>query len=104
MLGPRLLFVLVAATTVMLLLTAVPAVALSTSPAYGGDFPDPFVLPVGATYWAYSTGSAGRNLQVMSSTDLVTWTAPTDPLPVLPRWASSGLTWAPRVLQQGSTF
>src|SRR5450631_2301894 len=67
------------ATAGVLVSTALPVGALSTSPAYPGDFPDPFVLPVGGTYWAYATGSAGRNLQVMSSTDLRTWTQPTDP-------------------------
>ncbi len=104
MVARRLASLLVLASALTLTLTAVPAAALSTSPAYGGDFPDPFVLPVGGTYWAYSTGSAGRNLQVMSSTDLHTWTAPTDPMPVLPQWAGPGLTWAPGVLQHGSTF
>jgi beta-xylosidase len=74
------------------------------TPAYAGDFPDPSVMLVGGTYWAYSTGSAGRNLQVISSPDLKTWSGPTDPLPVLPQWASSGLTWAPDVIQIGTTF
>jgi len=76
----------------------------STTPAYGGDFPDPFVLAVGGTYWAYATGSAGRNLSVISSADLHTWTAPSDPLPVLPSWASTGSTWAPGVLPHGAAF
>ena len=71
---------------------------------YTGDFPDPSVLLVNGTYWAYATGSAGRNLQVISSTDLDKWSPPKDPLPVLPGWASSGRTWAPGVLQRGSTF
>jgi hypothetical protein len=84
--------------------TAPAGAALSSSPAYPGDFPDPFVLLVGGTYWAYATGSGGRNLQVMSSTDLRTWTAPTDPLPVLPTWATGGSTWAPGVMQHGATF
>ncbi len=74
------------------------------TPAYAGDFPDPSVLVAGGTYWAFSTGSAGRNLQVMSSSDLKSWSAPTDPLPVLPTWASYGLTWAPDVIQIGGTF
>jgi beta-xylosidase len=56
------------------------------------------------TYWAYSTGSAGRNLQVMSSTDLHTWTSPVDPLPTLPAWASPGKTWAPGVLRHAGLF
>jgi beta-xylosidase len=84
--------------------TAYGASSTFQTPAYAGDFPDPSVLVAGGTYWAYSTGSAGRNLQVISSPDLKTWSAPTDPLPALPVWASSGLTWAPDVLQIGTTF
>lgn len=75
-----------------------------TTPAYAGDFPDPSVLLAGSTYWAYSTGSGGRNLQVMSSPDLHSWTGLTDPLPVLPSWATGGRTWAPGVIQVGSTY
>jgi beta-xylosidase len=74
------------------------------TPAYAGDFPDPSVMVASGTYWAYSTGSAGRNLQVMSSSDLKSWSQPTDPLPTLPTWASTGLTWAPDVIQIGGSF
>jgi hypothetical protein len=70
-----------------------------TAPAYAGDFPDPSILLTEGMYWAFATGSGGRNLQVMSSTDLHTWTTPADPLPVLPSWASAGHTWAPGVIQ-----
>lgn len=80
------------------------AVSPPTSPSYAGDLPDPDVVVAGGTYWAYATGSAGRNLQVVSSPDLRTWTAPTDPLPVLPAWASAGLTWAPGVLAVGGRY
>jgi hypothetical protein len=76
----------------------VPASALSSAPAYAGDFPDPFVLRVGPAYWAYATGTARSNLQVVSSTDLRTWSQPGDPLPHLPVWAAPGSTWAPGVL------
>jgi beta-xylosidase len=72
--------------------------------AYGGDFPDPAVILAGSRYWAYSTGSAGRNLQVMNSADLSSWTAPADPLWRLPGWALKGHTWAPAVVQRGGTF
>lgn len=82
---------------------AAPPDAFS-APVYAGDFPDPDVIPVGATYWAYSTGSAGRNLQVISSTNLHSWSSPTDPLPVLPAWAAAGQTWAPGVIEVGATF
>ncbi|HZQ56596.1 MAG TPA: glycoside hydrolase family 43 protein [Acidimicrobiales bacterium] len=68
------------------------------------DFPDPDVITVGATYWAYSTGSAGRNLQVISSDQLLAGASPADPLPVLPPWAVPGLTWAPGVVQLASGF
>lgn len=91
----------------MLTLFTAPAAAAAGSfnaPVYSGDFPDPSVVLVNGTYWAYATGSAGRNLQVISSTNLASWTAPVDPLPVLPAWASSGLTWAPGVTLRGSTY
>ena len=93
-----------AAIMSVLLVSASPAGALSSAPVYSGDFPDPFVRLVGSTYWAYSTGSAGRNLQVMSFQDQQTWSAPADPLPTLPSWARAGFTWAPSVLQQGNRF
>jgi len=68
------------------------------------DFPDPDVISVGAVYWAYSTGSAGRNIQVINSTDFAQGATPTDALPTLPSWAVSGMTWAPGVMQVGSGF
>ena len=94
----------VAVVVVVVLLRAAPAGAVSSAPAYPGDFPDPYVLLAGSTYWAYATGSAGRNLQVISSPDLRTWSAPADPLPVLPAWSRPGLTWAPGVLPVGGRF
>lgn len=75
--------------------------------AFDGDFPDPYVLTSTkdgtTTYWAYSTNSAEvyANLPVMSSRDLVTWSARKDALPWLPSWARPGWTWAPSVLQVG---
>ena len=78
--------------------------ALSQSAAYPGDFPDPYVLPVGGTYWAYSTGSGRRNLQVMSSANLAAWSPVSDPLPSLPAWAQRGNTWAPAVISLGGRY
>jgi beta-xylosidase len=80
------------------------ATSTFTAPAYAGDFPDPSILLNAGTYWAYATGSAGRNLQVMSSPDLHSWSAPSDPLPTLPSWASTGRTWAPAVVQVGGKY
>lgn len=93
-----------AVLSLVFLAGAGPAGAVSFAPAYGGDFPDPSVLRVGGVYWAYSTGSGGRNLQVMTSADLRTWSAPADPLPTLPGWAAPGWTWAPAVVQRGAAF
>jgi hypothetical protein len=72
--------------------------------AYRGDFPDPHVLRVGGVYYAYSTNVAGVNVPVMSSTDLVSWTATSEALPPLPAWASPGRTWAPAVLARGGIY
>ncbi|QIK63027.1 family 43 glycosylhydrolase [Leucobacter viscericola] len=45
--------------------------------AYKGNFADPFVLPVkeagGTVYYAFATNTSQRNLPVMKSTDLKTW-------------------------------
>jgi hypothetical protein len=77
------------------------------NPVIGSDFPDPFILRQGSTYYAFATNAAGSNIQSAVSTDLATWTLGPDALPTLPAWAapSSGLTWAPSILQRGpSTF
>ncbi|HET6965971.1 MAG TPA: glycoside hydrolase family 43 protein [Acidimicrobiales bacterium] len=75
-----------------------------TTPVYAGDFPDPSLLLSENTYWAYSTGSGGRNLQVMRSPDMRTWSNPVDPLPTLPAWAGAGRTWAPGVMKIGDVY
>jgi len=72
--------------------------------SYPFDFPDPFVLPVGSTYYAYATNSVAGNVQIITSTDMVHWTALGDALPSLPAWATPDETWAPSVLQIGGTF
>ncbi len=71
---------------------------------YPFDFPDPDVLLVGSTYYAYATNSVAGNIQIISSTDLTHWTAVGDALPSLPTWATPDETWAPAVVQIGSTF
>jgi beta-xylosidase len=79
-------------------------VTASPLPAYPGDFPDPFILVDGDTYWAYSTGSGGRDLQVMASPDLRRWSPPLEALAGLPTWGARGLTWAPEVLPVGGRY
>lgn len=85
---------------------------------YRGDFPDPWIIRVGARYFAYSTTSYGLNLPMLTSTDLRTWRSrpatagnPTgDALPRTAAW-SAGIerpdgrfrapTWAPSVTRLG---
>jgi hypothetical protein len=71
---------------------------------YPFDFPDPFVLRVGADYFAYGTNSVGGNIQIIESTDLLHWSALGNALVGLPKWAVAGATWAPSVVQLGSTY
>ncbi len=71
---------------------------------YPFDFPDPDVLLVGDTYYAYATNSVAGNIQIIESTDLTHWSVVGDALPGLPMWASPGATWAPGVLEVGGSF
>ena len=82
-----------------------------SSPA--DDFPDPFVLHVGSTWYAFGTDGDLGNIQVMSSTDLVSWTdaAPGGsvnggalPVAASPSWAQNDDVWAPTVLNTGTGF
>jgi hypothetical protein len=74
------------------------------SPVYPFDFPDPDVINVSGTYFAYGTNAAGGNIQIIESSDLVHWSLVGDALPGLPRWADPGATWAPGVLQLHGAF
>lgn len=88
----------------LVLLTIAPAEAAPQSPVlrepvYGTDvreagirnFPDPAVLRVGERYFAFSSNSTGegsRNIAVMRSDDLYSWSAPRGDAPTseaLPR-------------------
>jgi beta-xylosidase len=78
-----------------------------TNPVYKSDFPDPYVLRVGDTYYAYGTTNGSTvNIRVIKSNDLVNWENLGDALPALPKWSvlSSGYTWAPGVVQIGDQF
>jgi beta-xylosidase len=77
---------------------------VSDPPVDPRDFPDPFVLSVGGTFYAFATNSATTNVQVMSSSDLVHWDTQPDGLPNLPGWATRGFTWAPTVLPRGNGY
>ncbi|GGF00963.1 glycoside hydrolase family 43 protein [Mycetocola zhadangensis] len=63
-------------------------------------FPDPDVLKIGDTYYAYATNSLTANVQFATSDDLETWEiADEDAFPELPAWAEEGRTWAPDVAE-----
>lgn len=74
--------------------------ASSAEPAAAIDrnFPDPDLLEVEGTYYAYATNDNARNVQVARSSDGETWELATDDaLPQLPTWVIPGKTWAPEV-------
>ena len=79
-------------------------------PVFKENFPDPFVLLSGSRFIAYSTND-GPNVPIATSSDLAHWTFVTDAngrkrdaLPRLGSWAKPGFTWAPEVLQVGSSY
>lgn len=76
------------------------------NPVISVNFPDPFILRVDDTYYAYATNSNGRNVQTATSTDLVHWTIGRDALPGLPRWVNLNRpdVWAPEVIQVDDEF
>ncbi len=76
----------------------------SSGLVYPFDFPDPDVILVGTTYYAYATNSVAGNIQIIDSSDLTTWTAIGSALPTLPAWASADYTWAPSVAVLGGNF
>jgi beta-xylosidase len=78
----------------------------SEKPAYPADFADPFVLVTDSGYYAYATNARSMNVPTLRSTDLVTWVAQGDAMPLLPAWAVSGrkLTWAPAVLRKDEHY
>jgi beta-xylosidase len=80
----------------------------TSQPVYGGDFPDPSIIRVNSTYFAFSTQAAGGHpaIQRLSSTDLLHWTKTAEPdaLKALPRWADDSGTWGPEVFLIGRTY
>lgn len=76
------------------------------NPVLRTDFPDPFVLEVDGVYYAYATNSAGKNIQVSRSNDLVNWTLSKDAMPALAPWVrlSRPDVWAPEVLPLDGRF
>jgi beta-xylosidase len=88
--------------------TAAPTLPPGTfvNPVFDADFPDPDVLLVDGTYYAFSTNSGGLNIPAIRSADLVHWTLLGDALPDLPAWAGQdfGWAWAPEVTTFGAGY
>jgi GH43 family beta-xylosidase len=84
------------------------AAAPAATPVIDHDAPDPSLLRVDNTYYAFTTNvnvmGTTLNIPVYSSTDLTTWTALGDALPSLGPWASRGFTWAPSVARIGTNW
>jgi hypothetical protein len=78
--------------------------AYATGARFPYDFADPFVLTAGGTYYGYSTNAGAGDVQVIRSTDLVSWQLVGNALPALPGWAAPGSTWAPSVLARDGRY
>jgi hypothetical protein len=78
--------------------------ALASGALVPYDFADPYVLDANGTYYAYSTNSGAGNIQVLRSSDLVSWQIVGNGLAHVPGWAQPNGTWAPSVLQRGNTY
>jgi beta-xylosidase len=95
------------ATGITTTTTLSTAVQVYDNPIFPGDFPDPFVLPVGDEYYAYSTNVGTTNVPVLRlSADFSTYEQLGDALPRLPEWAAwqQSLTWAPAVLERNEVY
>jgi beta-xylosidase len=53
---------------------------------------------------AYATNAEGRNVQVLTSDDLLRWQPAGDALPRVASWAEPGFTWAPTVVERDDAF
>lgn len=68
------------------------------NPVYSGNAADPQAIQVDGVWYLVHTNEGGRNVPLLTSTDLVTWTPGGDALPTLPGWAAPGRTWAPEII------
>ncbi len=76
------------------------------NPVITTNFPDPGIINVDGTYYAYATNGNGKNIQTTKSTDLVHWTMLADAMPMLPKWSNfeGGFMWAPEVIKINDTY
>jgi beta-xylosidase len=76
------------------------------APVLDLNFPDPAVLNVDGTFYAFATNGAGQNVQAARSTDLVEWATLPDALPELGPWVQPmrGQVWAPEAIEIGGSY
>lgn len=74
------------------------------NPVIDSNFPDPFILRAGHTYYAYATNGKHGNVPYAVSSNLVNWEIRGDAFAQLPAWGEPGLTWAPEVAYLGSHY
>lgn len=86
--------------------TVTPGPGEFQNPVIRSNFPDPGIINVDGTYYAYATNGTGKNIQAAKSTDLIKWTILSDAMPALPKWTqlTSGFVWAPEVMKIGDTY
>ena len=85
----------IATATTTAAIAAVGSDDFRAGQVYRGDFPDPSVMRVGSTYYAFSTNTGGKLLPAMTSTDLVTWRA---------RYSDTGRWWQNDALVQAPSW
>ncbi|HVX20526.1 MAG TPA: glycoside hydrolase family 43 protein [Acidimicrobiales bacterium] len=83
-----------------------PGPGLYQNPLTADDAPDPDIVPVDGTYYAFTTGGTFGHIQELTSTNLATWTPMPSPGPLSPEpdWVNPGLEWAPSVVQLDGTW
>lgn len=69
-------------------------------PVIQSNFPDPAVIQVGSTYYAFATNSGGHHIPYATSSDFSSWAvAAGDALPSVGAWSNGNNVWAPDVIQ-----
>jgi beta-xylosidase len=89
----------------------IPSPTTWSNPLSPIDFPDPSILHVGITYYAFSTGSGPNNVTEMATSNPASWpdlfSETTDALPTPGSWAAVSplvTVWAPSVIGVGNVF
>jgi beta-xylosidase len=76
------------------------------NPVLQSNFPDPHIIEVDGTYYAYATIGGGSNVQLAISENMVDWNMRSDAMPALPSWVRVNApdVWAPEVMEVEGQF